>query len=79
MYNYYINMTIDERIKFLMSKAKFELSEEELSKFKKDLNIFIEDAKILDNFNLENIEPIRQPFDKSENLLREDDVVNNND
>ena len=78
MYNYYINMTIEERIEFLMSKAKFELSKEDLSKFTKDLNIFVENVKVLDTFDLENVKPIRQPFEKSENLLRDDEVVNNN-
>ena len=71
-------MTIDEKINFLLNKAKFQLSKEELTKFKKDLKIFIEDIKVLDDFDLTNVESARKPFEKSENLLRDDKLIKNN-
>ncbi len=65
-------------IDFLTKKAKFKLTDEEVSKFEKDLDIFIHQLKDLDKFDLSNIEPISMPFVKQENLLRDDDVIENN-
>ena len=71
-------MELEERIKFLMEKAKFKLSDEELIKFTKDLKNFNQALKVLDSFDLDNIEETRQPFDKVENYLRDDNIVDNN-
>ncbi len=68
-----------EWIDFLLKKSKFELTEEEKDRFEKDLELFIEQLKIMDEFDLENVKPMVTPFNKSENTLRQDSIVEVND
>lgn len=64
---------IYERIDFLTDKAKFTLSKEEKEKFINDLQIYKNSVKILDEFDLEGVQPIRHPFEGVYNIeLRED-------
>ncbi|BDU67634.1 MAG: hypothetical protein TYPL_2870 [Candidatus Tyloplasma litorale] len=65
-------------IDFLLKKAKFNLTDEEKIKFSKDLEIFQEELKFLDSFDLEKIEPLRVPFENQESSLREDENIKNN-
>lgn len=66
-----------DRLKFLLEKAKLELTENEIERYINDWKIFQEDLKLLDNFDLSNIEPLRQPFENEENALRDDSKVKN--
>ncbi len=66
-----------DRLEFLLKKAKLSLTEDETNKFIEDWKIFQEQLKVLDNFDLSNIEPMRQPFENEENLLRDDSEVFN--
>ncbi len=66
-----------EWIEFLLKKSKFQLTEEEISKFEKDLDIFTEQLKELDKFNLDDVRPISVPFDEIRNVLRDDSEVIN--
>ncbi len=69
-----------EWINFLTEKAKFKLTPEEIERFEKDLSEFQEQLKTLDNFDLSNVEPMRAPFEVTENELRDDsNVVNNSE
>ncbi len=65
-------MNLNERIKFLSSKARFNLTTEEKEKFKTDFLEFKKMIKILDNFDLEKIEPMRELFELDRCILRED-------
>ncbi len=71
-------MKLRNRINFLMEKAHLKLSPEEIKQFEKDLVQFKDDLKILDEYSVENIEPLRQPFEKSASILRDDNLVENN-
>ncbi len=62
-------------IDFLLKKSKFKLTEEEISKFEQDLDVFIEQLKSLDNIDLTNVRSTTTPFNKNENILREDDDI----
>ncbi len=69
-----------EWIEFMLSKAKFKLTEEEKIKFEKDLETFENQLKELDKFDLSDVRPIATPFVKYESILRDDeDVINNSD
>lgn len=68
---------MEDRLEFLLKKAKFKLTEEEKEKYINDWKEFQELLKSLDNFDLSDIEPLRQPFENEENLLRDDSKVFN--
>ncbi len=65
---------MEDRIIFLLEKAKFELDKKEFTKFAEDYKNFKEDLKLFDSFDLTNIEELRQPFEKNENFLRDDKI-----
>ncbi len=67
-----------EWIEFLLGKSKFKLTEEEKTKFEKDLDVFVEQLKYLDEFNLEGVHPQVAPFQKKENILRDDETYSSN-
>lgn len=64
-----------EWIEFLLKKSKFQLTEEEMVQFEKDLDVFLQQLQDLDRFDLEGVEPQTMPFDKKESILRPDEVV----
>ncbi len=66
-----------EWIDFLIKKAKFELTEEERTKFEKDLDVFADQLKMMDRFDLTDVRPMSTPFIEYENTLRNDDNVVN--
>lgn len=67
-----------EWIDFLLKKSKFNLTEEEKIQFDKDLDIFIEQLKSLDDFELDSVRPQTAPFEKKETMLRPDvEVIKN--
>ncbi len=66
-----------DKLEFLLDKAKLNLTKEEKEKYINDWKKFQEDLKLLDNFDLSNVEPLRQPFENEENSLRDDSIVNN--
>ncbi len=63
---------MNDRIKFLLEKAKLKLTDEEYSKFLVDYENFKNDLKILDNFDLLWVDELRQPFETNKNFLRKD-------
>lgn len=67
-----------DRLIYLLNKANLKMSEEEIERYLKDWQEFQEDLKLFDNFDLKGIEPLRQPFENEENLLRDDSIVENN-
>ena len=71
-------METKKRICFLLEKSHLKLTPKEMIEFEKDFLIFKEDLKILDKYNTDNIEPLRQPFEKNENILRDDEIIENN-
>jgi aspartyl-tRNA(Asn)/glutamyl-tRNA(Gln) amidotransferase subunit C len=65
---------IDKKVvKHVAKVAHLSLTSEELSKFSKQLNDVLENFKILDEVNVEGVEPSFHPI-KTENVLREDVV-----
>ncbi|MBN1923411.1 MAG: Asp-tRNA(Asn)/Glu-tRNA(Gln) amidotransferase subunit GatC [Nanoarchaeota archaeon] len=65
---------IDEaKVKHVAELARLRLSSEEVTKFARQLNDVIESFKILDEVNVEGVEPSFHPI-KTENVLREDNV-----
>lgn len=70
-------MDINKRIDFLIKKAKFNLSEEEKTVFRKDLIAFQESLKIFDEFELDDVEIARSPFEIFNSELREDEEFDN--
>lgn len=71
-------MKTRNRINFLLEKSHLKLTSEEFKSFEKDLVSFQNDLKILDNYDVKNVEPLRQPFEKNESILRDDNIVENN-
>ena len=71
-------MEIKKRISFLLEKSHFKLTPKEMMKFEKDFLVFKKDLEILDRYNTDNVEPLRQPFEKNENVLRDDNIIENN-
>ena len=57
----------------IAASAKLTLTESELKKFSKDLTNILDSFKILDELNVEGIEPSFHPI-KTEDRLREDKV-----
>lgn len=68
----------DKWIDFLLNKAMINLNFEEKEKIKKDLKKFDEELNTLNNFNLNNILPLRELFERKSGELREDKINNNN-
>lgn len=61
-------------IEFLIEKAKFNLSEEEIIKFENDLEDFETKLKALDEIDLEGVSPSVVPFVEFESELRDDNL-----
>ncbi len=66
-----------EWIEFLIKKGQLKLTEEEITKFEKDLDVFSEQLKELDEFDLDGAEAIVTPFVEITNTLRDDSNVVN--
>lgn len=63
---------MNERLEHLLKRAKFNLTDEEKLLYKNDLEKFKKQLLILDGFDLSEVKPLRQPFEKVEDFLRED-------
>jgi aspartyl-tRNA(Asn)/glutamyl-tRNA(Gln) amidotransferase subunit C len=62
-----------ETVKHVAKTARINLTEEEVGKFSKQLNDIFEDFKLLDELDVENVEPSFHPI-RTENVLRDDEV-----
>ncbi|MDD4353266.1 MAG: Asp-tRNA(Asn)/Glu-tRNA(Gln) amidotransferase subunit GatC [Candidatus Nanoarchaeia archaeon] len=62
-----------ETVKHVAKIARINLTEEEIDKFSRQLNDIVEDFKILDELDVENVAPSFHPI-RTENVLREDEV-----
>lgn len=71
-------METKNRINLLLEKSHLKFSSEEIIKFEKDFLLFKEDLKILDRYDIKNTKPLRQPFEKNSEILREDNIFENN-
>jgi aspartyl/glutamyl-tRNA(Asn/Gln) amidotransferase C subunit len=73
--------TSRESIKKLLKNARFDLSESELERFEKDYQEYLDMIKVFNDFDLDNVEKARGPFKyvQSDKVLRDDNIINNND
>ncbi len=64
---------IDKKtVKHVAELARIELTEEEANRFSKELNDILENFKILDELNVDDVEPSFHPI-RTENRVREDE------
>jgi len=62
-----------ETVRHVAKTARLNLTEEEVSKFSRQLNDIVNDFKILEELDVENVQPSFHPL-RTENVLREDEV-----
>ncbi len=66
-------MISEETVRHVAKTARINLTDEEVLKFSKQLNDIFEDFKMLDELDVENVEPSFHPI-RTENVLRNDEV-----
>jgi aspartyl-tRNA(Asn)/glutamyl-tRNA(Gln) amidotransferase subunit C len=66
-------MIDSETVRHVAKIARLNLTDEEVSKFSRQLNDIAEDFKILDELNVEDVAPSFHPI-RTENVLREDEI-----
>ena len=73
-------MNIKDEIKLLLKNARFDLTEEEFTRFEKDYQEYLDMIKVFNDFDLEDVEEARAPFFylEEDSTLRDDDVILNN-
>ncbi len=66
-------MISKEEVKYMASLAKIEIKENELEKLANSLSKTVEYVEILDDLDMENLEPLYQVYDYNQ-VLRKDKV-----
>ena len=74
-------MNPNKDIELLLKNARFNLSEDEMKRFRKDFDEYLDMIKVFDDFDLENVKGARGPFQylEDDSTLRDDNIIFNND
>ncbi|MFH1582501.1 MAG: Asp-tRNA(Asn)/Glu-tRNA(Gln) amidotransferase subunit GatC [bacterium] len=71
-------MISKEEVKHIAKLARLGISDKEITKYQKDLSSVLDYIEKLERVNVSGVEPTSHPF-SSENVVREDEVLNKKD
>lgn len=67
------NTLSKEKIKQLANQLMFDLSDQEIEEIQKEFSTLIDQMKLLNDIDTQNVEPMVYPFEEPTTLMRSDD------